>query len=225
MGGGGEQTETMVPSQDAIITLTRPVHPTVQYSPETLAQGTVMPTPRPPPRCQQVVQEGRCCRRSSGTGQGDLAGAAVSPESSRNPGSGHEACWVRGSLAWLLCLICDLWAWLGPAHPEWVAELGLPVGYEGPSVCVGQGGDPACERGAWPASLGFGVPLGSLMWGSSPVTQQACPVPLSQRTESPPPTLSPGGRSSARCRLPLPRRVCSHPLWVAWPGSLGAEGG
>lgn len=56
-GGGGEQTETVVPSQDAIITLTRPVPPTVQYRPLALAHGTVTP-PRAPPQGQQVAQEG-----------------------------------------------------------------------------------------------------------------------------------------------------------------------
>lgn len=179
--------------------------------------------PTAPPRCQRggAGRGGAVCA-VSGTGQGYLAGATVSPESSRNPVSGHEACWVRGSLAWLFCLICDLLARLGPVHPQGVAELGLPVRCECSSICMGQGGGSAYERGAWPASLGFGVLLDSLIGGRSPVTQQAFHMPLSQRTESQPPTLSPGGRSSVHCRLPLPRRMCSHPLWGGLARLLGS---
>lgn len=87
-GGGGEQTETMVPSQDAIITLTRPVRPTVQYSPPALAPGTVPPAPTAPRGQPGGAGRGGAVCAVSGTGQGYLAGATVSPESGRNPASG-----------------------------------------------------------------------------------------------------------------------------------------
>lgn len=78
-----------------------------------------------------MVQEGAVLSAQFRDRAGVLGWSRRGSRVHRNPvPATREACWVRGSLAWLFCLICDL------VHPEGVAELGLPVGGECPSVCV-----------------------------------------------------------------------------------------
>lgn len=106
MGGGGEQAETMVPSQDAIIRHSHTLsHPIMQYSPHNIGPrycNTSHPHCLPLLSARQMVQGGvvLLVQEFVLDRTGHLAGATSGSRVQwKLRCQGDEACWVRISLA------------------------------------------------------------------------------------------------------------------------------
>lgn len=153
MGGGGEQSETIIPSQDAIITHSHtPSLPIMQYSPYNVGPRYCNP-PSPHAHVSLCLVPAKWCREGWGCWcsfwdrMGPCTGATSGSRIQWKSRCQGEACWVRVSLAQgLFCLIRDLLAELDLVPPwgllgDWdlLGVVWCGVVYVCLSICAGQG--------------------------------------------------------------------------------------